>query len=353
MYRTSYSKVNKSYNKYHRVKRITDLSTAALFGQPSSDAYFKEIFGISSQYIMDEQKIKDVIRYTNKDLRQTDEFSTQLGETVINFIEPRVMKKTKFGSFHSSKLIHFADYCSRWMKQSHKERLIDMFTTYYVNFYSQCKKELAELAIKFVDNNDRKRILNIVRAFKHSMHVEDFEILMAKIPDGQEDLEVREILHDMNKFECVRYKEEELKNNQDKRIKLIHAIVKRPTVAENLPFTFCPTLDDIKALPPVTRFDFLKILYAEKFTYPTTDKTLRLYDKIEDPRISMDQMKDLLFAICIDKNSQCSKWIEEYEDFLDRHPIHNAFSLTATRTISSEAVENFFHDIVKDIQSNK
>ena len=295
----------KKPSSYTLLSRFQRVSRIQKYSQSDKDKYYSEIFGLSSTYITDEKRIKEVIRYTNHSIRDTQEFRDYFGKAIIAFIGGKIKSRTRFGSCHTMKYIHLINFCINCNLLSdsiYKNAMIDIILTFYNNFYLHLKKSLAEIVTKLVELNDEERIFQILNAFKYSMSVNSFAELMTKISGGMDNPDIKKILSGINKFECIRYTEEEIKSDDNKRRQLIRSIIKRPTMAKDINFAINVAMEDIKSLPPITRFEFFKLACDELFQILILPKD-----------ISIQEVKNLLFTACLHKNEECSNWLRNHE----------------------------------------
>ena len=295
--------------------------------------FYQGIFAPGSQHINSYERILELVQHTPEYIRVSGKFHRHLGIALVDLLKAKVTDKPEehFGKkyYHNSAYPSIIKYCSQYIDEDAKDKIIDIAINYNKNFYSTAKKELACIVTGYVKYND-PRTLSILREFCRVITINDFDRLINKIQYGLENQGVKEILSKTKLFEYLKYDEETVNNSYNEKVKLVKAIAKTPTLIKRLPFILNIKLRHLKEIAPAMRFKFIQ--YAFKYEFQHT-RNGRLYgksleyciaqvkrrlkeNKLVIEEISVKDMKELLFSICLQKNDEFVKWINDYEAYL-------------------------------------
>jgi len=211
----------------------------------------------------------------------------------------------------------------------YKEGLLTSFLSNWKNFNPAGKKQLASLASEFVPSQD-PRAIEILRIFLRNLKVEDISSLIQKIPQGLENPSVKQIIKHTKTLEYLTFNEQAFANDPKERERIVKAIGKTPSLSKRLPFKMIFTLADLNSIAPAMRFDFVQyalqyeIKYA-RWGYTGTNlikraqyrKTRMHATNLEIELITTEQMKELLFSVCLKKHAEFSTWMEFYTKYVD------------------------------------
>ena len=308
-------------SKIKRKNNICNLSN-------TPELYFSTIFKEESLYISTFNRIFEVIRYSSQYILTDPRFSYNIGKTIIDLFETKASVKKSRGA-HDHKYAELINMIKPYLTCTHKSVLVSLMLQYCNNFYPQTKKEFATLTTEFIDPKD-SRAFDILRVFYRNIKSEDFDILISKITDGFDNPIVQNILNRTKLFENLKYNEEDIKDPKE-RIKFIKTIAKTPTLVNRLKFDFHMTVDDIKNIAPAMRFNFLQ--YAFKHEIESSQRGWRVGRKLSQyiekrkehtkatklvmPEMDIEIIKELLFAVCLKKHDEFSKWLNLYKLYRD------------------------------------
>jgi hypothetical protein len=176
--------------------------------------------------------------------------------------------------------------------------------------------------------------LEIIKKCHKSLLPTQMETLVNKLQDGEDNADVKEIFEKSKVLKYSMLTKEQIDSNPELRKEFIRDVAKTITVAKKAKFDVELSLEDIKALAPMMRFDFLsKVLYNETYFsgskyysgYSASDRLNRIdrrrkmlkLNKIKLPTISVEDMKELVFAATIKNHEEVSKFLTGYSAYLE------------------------------------
>jgi len=213
-----------------------------------------------------------------------------------------------------------------------KEYLVDFFVKNITNLYSYVKKTWIGLLLPWISKESDA--LEIIKKCHKSLLPTQMEILVNKLQDGEDNAEVKEIFEKSKVLKYSMVTKEQIDSNPELRKEFVRDVAKTITVAKKAKFDVELTIEDIKALAPMMRFDFLsKVLCNEIYfagskyynNYSAADRLSRIdkrrkmlkLNKIKLPTISVEDMKELVFAATIKNHEQVSKFLTGYSAYLE------------------------------------
>lgn len=232
----------------------------------------------------------------------------------------------------SSELPNLIELFSNKLFDKNKKKIVEFFLNNYSKFYSYIRKYWLSFIVPWI--TEEKDALEIITKCSKTLLPDQLEILTTKLSDGEENVEVKKVLEKHKVLKYSMMSETEINSNPELRKQFIKDVAKSVSIAKKAKFPVQITLDELKDLPPITRFDFLsKILtyeiYYSKSNYWRRNKTNQdiylsiqnrkkalKYDNIKIPDLSAEEMKELVFAATIRHNESVAKFISGYEEYL-------------------------------------
>ena len=317
-----------NYNyKSDTTKRIEELCTKYDF-----NTYANEVFGIESKHIDSITHMREILYSTSEEMQNNPRFSQYYGVALVRLLENNisVKQKRKWGSdvLHNYVFPNFILENESYINQETKDQIIEQILKYNKNFYSKEKKVLVEMIIRFSEDNNQN-LVGALREFHRILSAQRFDELIQKIPQGLDNPDVKNILSKTRLYDYLKYSEESIKDEKEK-IKLTKAIAKTPTLIKRLPFKVNIEFDHLKEIAPATRFRFMQFAFKREldqsrygWSFGEALKTKISYSKNKNkeqnlimPSINLEQMKELLFSVCLKKNAEFVRWIKLYELYL-------------------------------------
>jgi hypothetical protein len=314
-------------NFYHKyTKEIKNL-----IGTPD---FYSIVFGSDSKYVKNIFNIHLTFRAIPNDMRNTDECKHHFGIAIVRLLNNNIStKKTDYFKrqvVHNDEYPRLIKYYSEYIDINTKSNIVDLILKYNRNFSYSARKLLLLFVINNIHAND-SRAIDVLNEFYRTLSRVQFEQLMGKIPGGANNKKVKNILSKTKLYEYLKFDEETVNNNFNKKIELTKVIAKTPTIIKRIPFAVKINIECIKHVPPATRFKFLKFAFRHEI-YSAQDgwfsnqilkdrinfckKRANEHRLIIDP-ISLEEMKELLFSICLHKNDELTKWLIEYKIYLE------------------------------------
>ncbi len=311
-------------SRAYRINRINTLSSQPMY-YPS---YISEILAPSSAYTSDIKRFMEILYYTNTLIATLPEFINGVSRNLEALLDSKIQTKKVYSQWYSSP--HNTDYpnlvfsASKWLDVLAKKNIISKFLNYYMNFNSAGKKRMASIATDFVDANDPIAI-NILKVFLRNIKPEDVKKLLEKIPNGVNNQDVQKIFEKTRMMEYLTFNESAFNNDPKERERIVKAIGRTPSLIKKLDFDIKLSLDDIKKIAPAMRFNFIQHIFKYETIYAgwgyhgwtlsnqiSWQKKRTREQHLIMPDISPEEMKELLFSVCLKKNNEFSKWMDSY-----------------------------------------
>jgi len=301
--------------------------------------FYNEVFSSTSEYIESIGRLRELIQMAPIGIIKDPNFHFCFGCVLASVLESNICIKKKSNwsggpeRLHNAEYTKFITYCTPFIDHNAKSKIIDMAIKYNKNFYSYARKSLSKISTDFLTQDD-SRSIDVLREFYRIIPTKDFDILMKKVPNGFDNTEAKKILSKTKLFEYLKYDEETINNSFNEKVKLTRAVAKTPTLIKRLPFILHIGKEHIKKISPATRFKFVQ--FAFKYEVMTAKRHgswmhgQRLQYKIDAAKskvkenklvvdhIGVEEMKELLFAICLQKNVEFVEWIKNYEKYLTK-----------------------------------
>lgn len=220
---------------------------------------------------------------------------------------------------------------------SHHSDFADLFLSLKNQMGIRATKIVIESFVKHKIISDEQRLVKFFQLFYRSIKPNHFQPLMRLIPGGVNNPDVKLVLRKTRIFNYLNYEESKVKSDFNERVKLIKDIAKTRSILKNLPFSFTVGFDEIKEMPPVMRFDFLKnafyyehqVFCRKYYTFgyhkkPTANelqvkvngRKMRVgLDKMTIEPLDPEKVKELLFSISIQKTSKVENWFNNYQKY--------------------------------------
>ena len=305
------------------------------------DLLVKELFKPTSDFIKNANSLIRMISYTPPEVLAFPEFREKFGEVSVPIIEDMIKEKIGYHKgLHSWYTAGFITNFMQRMDESYHDKIVDLIIKYNNNFCNKTRKHLSKWIIRFLKEQD-DRASELFATFYRIYNKKDFEGLLEKTPNGINNAVIQEVINKKtNLFDYIKYKEEEVNNNDEQMVKLLKAIVKTNTILDRLDFVVKVEERHIKKLAPVQRFNFLRLAlhwdislaFSCKNRYYGNNTTAfgkKLRDHIyiakkdHHSRIDMglptpEKIREYLFAVALKKNKVVSRFINRYEEFYCR-----------------------------------
>lgn len=300
----------------------------------NSPNYFYSIFeDPSSPFVTNVVRLSEVFGYTTDAIKNTDAFKMAFGDRLCQVFYTDTAERFKYswGGYtraHNADFLLFIDQAKDCLLTKHKEGLLTSFLANWKNFNPVGKKKMAGLAREFVPSQD-PRAIDILRIFLRNLKTEDITGLLEKIPQGFNNQEVQKIIKHTKTLEYLTFNEQAFNNDLEERKRMVKAIGKTPSLVKRLPFKVTLTLEDLNNIAPAMRFDFVQYALQYEIRYVKwgyTGNNLLARAKywkernhtqnLVMPLLTFEQMKELLFSVCLKKHAEFSTWMELYNKYL-------------------------------------
>lgn len=203
-------------------------------------------------------------------------------------------------------------------------------------FYTYAKKMNAQVAGEFAINSEQA--VKVFETYHRLLTPETMKLLLGKIENGIENPDVKKIIDETNTLTHLKYNADEVQSNEDTKRELLKKIAYTGTIAKKLDFELDLTLDDIKTLPPVLRFEFMQFAFKSEIDFSMRIFPWSYYhkkyknnlpgallgcrkkaklDNLKMPDITSEQMKEMFFSIALAKNEEVQNWLKKYEKYLE------------------------------------
>jgi len=318
-----------------RVKRLK-----SLLNTPS---FYQEVFSPTSEYIENAYRIRELLSLVPNEIKSSDLFRSYMGKAVAKVVENEISSKRKRWANteypHGNDYVRFIRYCNYFIDDEGRSKLLDLILAHNRNFYSGPRKNLGSIASTFLKDGD-SRALEVLQQFYRVLPAQTFHTLIDKIPDGLENENVKTILSKTKLFDYLKYDEQTVNNSFDEKVELTRAVAQTPTLIKRLSFTLEIDASHIKKIPPATRFKFLQFAFKHEIQHSkygwyfgdTLKRRIQYYknrakeDKLIVKPMSLEEMKEILFSVCLHKSEEFRKWLTDYEIYLT--------SLVATQRVN-------------------
>lgn len=283
----------------------------------------------ASPFVLNLYRLNELIYYCDPSFLETDEFKKHFSKRACELWAMTSTKDTRYGyaRLHNKDFANMLAHAQAYLTEEAKSELVNIFVTNCKNFNPSAKKIMAGLATTFVKQEDAKA-LEVLSAFLRNLTAEGVGTLLKKIPNGLENPDVEKILKKTKMLGYLTFNEQDFNNNPKERERMVKAIGKTPTLIKRLPFEMKLTLDDLNNIAPAMRFDFVQFAfkYEHKYIrwgYTGTNLISRVSwwkqkdksDKLVMPMLTVEQMKELLFSVCLKKNTEFAAWMEFYSKY--------------------------------------
>jgi len=239
------------------------------------------------------------------------------------------LKRNSLNSF-----IRVVFYFEQCFDEKYKKIISELLINNNKLLYTIERKKTANFLAfsSFIKDKD-PLLVTIFKIFFRYFNPNQFEKLIKRIDGGIDNKEIKEIISKTKTYKYLNYSKDSI---QDKNIKreLLKEISITQDILKRIDFDLNVGFEDIKELPPVLRFKFLKFAFNIEIkicrqTYLMQHlkkfKTLNQYiDNIKFNRnihrlkidtLTPDQISELLFSISISKNNEFNEWFKKYKVF--------------------------------------
>jgi hypothetical protein len=309
--------------------------------------YFNHILFPASDYANSIAKIYDICKYTSDSLKAHPLFKLKFGLVLADFIENKTSQFKPYcvrtaTTKHNGEYPELFDFCSNLIDNDSKNKIIDSLLKNHDNFNSLGKKVIASVISKQIIANDI-RAITILRLFYRNIKMNDFDILINKIPDGINNPDVKNILNKTKLFKYLQFDEIKFNSDPAARKEMIRLLAMTPTLTKRLSFNMMLSLNDLNLIAPAMRFKFIQYAFRHEarmlkfrgiLDYNAKQikkiehwihlfKTGSKEDKLSIAFIEEEDMKKLLFAVSLNKNEAYVNWISCYCKILDYIKVKN------------------------------
>ena len=228
---------------------------------------------------------------------------------------------------HNMEYPRLINGCAPYLTDLGKSKVLDRILKYQSNFYSSGRKSLSISAVEFLTQND-SRALPVLEAFYRILPKESFDLLMDKTENGMQNKGVERILKKTKRYKLYNYTEESIKDPKVK-IELLKDLARSPSLVKKLEYDVRINVDDIKQVAPAMRFKFLQFIYKRElyftrygsyYRFNQTKKNILDYrhkSKLKVPLIPVEEMKEILFSVSLQKNAEVTKWLDQYQKMIE------------------------------------
>lgn len=297
----------------------------------SEEEFISHVMGNIKSY-MDAPAMNDVLAIGNS-LKNVDKFRNALVGAVIDQISN--LQARTYGGY-GNEIPQVAKVLEKYLSQEQKNIIIDCLIKDTDKFYPYARKRAAFIVAEFIEAKDNRAFSALI-AFLRVIENDTLEILLSKIENGKENPDVQKILSKSKVLSYTKYDEAEVKNDVEVKRSLIKDIANTSSIAKKIPFEVNVDLEDIKSLPPATRFAFLQFAYAPEVKYARMAAKSHYYyseyqkdtsklayyrsraklTKLKMPIIDKETVKELLFSVSLHKNEEMSSWYNDYSNYVD------------------------------------
>lgn len=198
------------------------------------------------------------------------------------------------------------------------------------NFYAYSKKEIVNLTSDWIEKEEDA--VEIIQTHHRILESTTFNNLLSKIADGVKHENLKKLRESSPTFLAKELMALDL-NNPDERHRFINSIARSTSLTKYVDTSnLVLTLEDLKKLPSMRRFNFLCYLYQPLLgrlyrngRFAGFITAARVKEKLKKGKITRlpiqsfprDDLKDLLFTVAVHKNELASAWWKRYEEFFD------------------------------------
>lgn len=181
--------------------------------------------------------------------------------------------------------------------------------------------------ISKVVETEKERI-DLLNAFHEYISIKELKNQLSKIDGGFNNAKLS--FKNKSKFKLLHYSAKDLKTRKTK-LEITRLITKQNTLLKYLPCDIVLNKDDIEAMAPMARLDFLEWYYnehinaaaAKNFSSLNDMKKKIRYSRMNSNKTKVKLTKDLksediekmLFATAIKKHERVSKFIEKFKEY--------------------------------------
>lgn len=280
-------------------------------------------------------------KYHPKALVHDEEFVGEYSKRLVNFIRSSLKRihseynsgngnwkwRKKYGYKEGNAIPQLINHNYELIPKRMRKKLMQECLGYIDLFYPYGKQAFFNVAFKWFDKKeDLKWIGN---SYFHFLSKKQQKLLLDKIDLSELDKDVQT---KFNKTPAQMHKEYKgVKNwtNTKIRNRFVKDLAKSTTLLRMIDFEFTITKDDLMELPPMMRFNFLKILfeqkiYAGKFKVPQAlNMLIGDHERLEWARfvrvehLAEEDARELLLVAAFRKNQEVQDWVEDYVKFLN------------------------------------
>ena len=214
--------------------------------------------------------------------------------------------------------------CTGLLDEEAKSKILSLILDKNKSFYTYAKKDLAGVAIDLSKNDDD--LASILNTFYKVLEKEEFLKIINNITDRIDNNKNKKILKKTKRFNVCRYSKAEVKNDADRRVKLLKDIARTPSSIKNMDFKIAFTLKDLENLASIQRFNLLKWYFNGKFNcaaynynrpnqYDSQISNYDSIDKISLPNFSESELVNLLFSVSLKKYDEVTLFVNRYKVF--------------------------------------
>ena len=209
--------------------------------------------------------------------------------------------------------------CKYLLNDLAKQDIVSCFLANEDKFYNAGFNALIDLMVDLVPDTDSATAILLFRKYNGNVNANGCLNLLSKIPNGANNIEIAESIKKCKIHMVLKEKETMCSDNESKKrvIKLLHNM---PSLMDKINFEMILSMEDLKIMPPVARFNFIQFYFRYKvpsIEYPTkfgtSDAKINYKPKLNIEYITIEQMRELLFPVLLKKNVQVSEWLKYYE----------------------------------------
>lgn len=285
-----------------------------------------------SEYLSKISRFRETISSLPESVNGYQPFNNFISRALINLLEHSTseLRTNHWGNKvkHNSDSVYLVLKCQQFLTDDAKDKILNTFLDNNKNFQSYGRKIMSGLAADYVPNGD-ERAFRVLKNFYRILRKDDFTKLMSKIDGGFDNQLVQKILSKTKIYSLYYFNKDKVLSDHATKIKLLKELARTPSLVKKLDYDLKVSIKDIKEIAPAMRFGFLQFIFQNDMrsirytsSYQTQYAQQRIKDnrekmKLKMPNISTEEMKDILFSVCIRKNGEVNRWLTDYKKYLD------------------------------------
>ena len=270
-----------------------------------------------------------------------DDFKATLSNEMTELLKKTLKpSKNRYNNNKGKEPVELLVAANKFFEKQDREILKSPIINAIDGFYPYARKPLVSLIVSWLDKDeqgDDDHARNLLKKNYRIMDAEAVEKVLDFVHEPDKDKAIQDILSKTPEYMLKRFSEMDLTKKENKK-RFLNWIAEKPSYMKKITFDVELKAEDLRLLPSMRRFGFIKELFSPlihiskyDFKVPSSSSYYRRgsnpnafdvfleqakanpwMNKIKMEFVEEDELKNLVFAASLRKNDDVSKWFDDY-----------------------------------------